>query len=354
MTNDNTALLLTPRAGGGGSAIAVIRLRGRGVSGFLGRFFSKPAAAGRCVHGELREGNWLIDDAVVVVGDEYNWADICVHGGAWVIESVLRLAQREGFEVLEAKLPTPAEALDEASGQMEREMLMHLPLAMTEPAIRMLLDQPGAWRTALKRGVDPAAVLKDRTLWRLLHPGQIAIVGEVNVGKSTLANRLFGQQRSITADLPGTTRDWVGEMADIAGMPAVLIDTPGLRQTADDIERAAISASGEKIAQSELVIEVLDASWASRPRTFPQVSHAGIIVVNKIDLPAGWDFQSLDAIRISAKTGQGMDDLCAAIHRQLGIERLGESRPRWWTERQRAVLAEAIANPAALGKLGVE
>ena len=86
----------------------------------------------------------------------------------------------------------------------------------------MLLNQPAAWR----KGIDPAAMLKDMTLWRLLHPPKIAIVGEPNVGESTLANRLFGQQRSITADVPGTTRDWVGEMADIGGLAAMLIEYP--------------------------------------------------------------------------------------------------------------------------------
>ncbi|MGD0141106.1 MAG: GTPase [Tepidisphaeraceae bacterium] len=356
--HESTAMLLTPRAGGQGSAIAVVRIRGLRVAGFLQRFFSKSPAAGRCVHGNLHDGKSQIDDCLIVVGDDGNWADICLHGGAWVIESVLLLAEREGFEVLDAKLPVAAEALDEAGGEMEREMLMYLPLARNEAAIRMLLDQPNAWRAALKSGVegfastvDAAAVLKDRTLWRLLHPAQIAIVGEPNVGKSTLANRLFGQQRSITADVPGTTRDWVGEMADVAGMPAVLIDTPGLRQTDDAIERAAISASGEKISESELVIEVLDATCASRPLTFPQFPQAGIMVINKIDLPAGWDFQSVDAIRISAKTGQGIDELCMAIHQRMGIRRLDESRPRWWTERQRDILREATANPAALEKL---
>jgi small GTP-binding protein len=355
-------MLLTPGAGGRGSAIAVVRIRGARVGGFLQRFFSKTAVAGRCVHGELRDGKSQIDDCLIVVADDGKWADICVHGGAWVIESVLMLAEREGFEVLEAKLPVAAEALDEAGGEMEREMLMHLPLARNERAIRMLLDQPKAWRAALKSRVegfastlDAAAVLGDRTLWRLLHPGQIAIVGEPNVGKSTLANRLFGQQRSITADVPGTTRDWVGEMADVAGMPAVLIDTPGLRQTDDAIERAAISASGEKISESELVIEVLDATWTSRgPGCTSGAWQAGIIVVNKIDLPAGWDSQSVDAIRVSAKTGQGIDELCMAIHQRMGIQFLHENRPRWWTERQRDVLTEAIENPAALEKLGAQ
>ena len=146
----------------------------------------------------------------------------------------------------------------------------------------MLLNQPAAWQ----KEFDAAAMLKDMTLWRLLHPPKIAIIGEPNVGKSTLANRLFGQQRSITADVPGTTRDWVGEMADIGGLPAMLIDTPGLRETDDPIERGAISASGEKIREADLLIEVLDATWP-RPVSLPENAEGRIVVINKIDQPSG-------------------------------------------------------------------
>jgi small GTP-binding protein len=329
----NSAILLTPRPPGGGSAIAVIRIRGSGVPEFLQKFFSRPPSPEMCVHGELRDGQSTVDDCLVVLDRSGNWADICLHGGAWVIESTLKLAQREGFEIIDSKLPVIAEAFDEAADELEREVLQYLPMALTEPTIRMLLNQPAAWR----KEFDPAALLKDMTLWRLLHPPKIAIIGEPNVGKSTLANRLFSQQRSITADLPGTTRDWVGEMADIGGLAAMLIDTPGIRETDDPIERGAIDASGEKIREADLLIVVLDAT-GPRPLLLPKNSAGRIVVVNKIDRPAGWDVSAADAIRISAKTGEGCEELCRAAHLRLGITDLDVNRARWWTQRQREFL----------------
>jgi small GTP-binding protein len=347
----NTAILLTPPAAVGGSAIAVIRLRGSLLAPFLSRHFSKTALSNRCVHGELRDGDSIIDDPVVVLAADGSWADICLHGGAWVVESALTLARREGFEILPGSaLPLSDEALDDSCSAFEREMLAHLPLARTEPAIHMLLDQPSAWRRAIDTGLNAQNVLADQTLWRLLNPPKVAIVGEPNVGKSTLANQLFGQQRSITADLPGTTRDWVGEFADIDGVSVLLVDTPGQRDAADVIELAAIAASQEQIKASDLVIVVLDAttpppSIASDPRA--------LVVVNKIDQPPAWDFESLDLVQISARTGHGLGGLRHEIHQRLGVARLHESQPRWWTPRQKIVLNESIHNSHSLHQLGL-
>ncbi len=342
----NTAILLTPPAAAGGSAIAVVRLSGPSVGSFLSRCFSKKAMPNRCVHGELRDGESIVDDPVVVLAADGFWADVCLHGGAWVVESALALARREGFEILPGgTLPLPDAALDDTSSLIEREMLAHLPLARTEPAIRMLLDQPNAWHRAIDAGLDARTILADPTLWRLLNPPKIAIVGEPNVGKSTLANQLFGQPRSITADLPGTTRDWVGEIADIDGLAVLLVDTPGQHDAADAIERAAIAASREQIQASDLILVVLDATAApARAIT----DSPAIVVVNKTDQPSGWDFQSLDSIHVSARTGQGLVELRREIHRRLGVEGLHDSRPRWWTQRQRAILAESIESSTPL------
>ena len=104
---------------------------------------------------------------------------------------------------------------------LEQEVLMSLPLARTELTLRMLLAQPAAWDRLIARPPAKAEtenILADRALHWLLHPPRVAIVGAANVGKSTLANQLFGQQRSITVDLPGTTRDWVGETANLDGL----------------------------------------------------------------------------------------------------------------------------------------
>jgi small GTP-binding protein len=294
-------------------------------------------AAGRCVHGELRDGGGVIDDPLVVMGDDGSWADICLHGGPWVVAAMLQLAGGAGFQMVEDSAPPlPRAALDDGGSDLERAVLSHLPLARTELALRVLLEQPLAWRSGLA-DADIKAVTEDRSLWWLLNPPRVAIVGEPNVGKSTLANQLFGQEHSITADWPGTTRDWVGEMANIDGLAVRLVDTPGMRETSDPIEAAAIAASAPQIEGSDLVLLVLDATRRpQRPSEWP----AALAVINKCDQAPTWDLGSLDvtsraAVQISAKDGRGIDELRRRIALHFGIEQPMPNRPRWWTQEQR-------------------
>ena len=261
---ENTALLLTPV---GSAAIAVVRIAGPGVARFLESHFSRPAKIGRCVHGNLTDGSRIIDDAVVVLCDE-STADINVHGGQWVVQSTLDLTAREGFTIQSSARSTAALMSIEAPTELEREVLFHLPSARTELGVRVLLAQKAAWdRLKADADNDPQStsaqierILADHTMSHLLNPPTVAIVGAPNVGKSTLANQLFAQERSIAADLPGTTRDWVGELANIDGLPVMLLDTPGIRETEDVIEQTAIDRSRHEIERAEQIVLVLDAS----------------------------------------------------------------------------------------------
>ncbi len=350
-SSKNSVIALTANPSSQGSAIAVIRIHGPLVPQFLAVHFSKSPIPGKCLHAQLRDQSEIIDDPILLLSQDSQWADISLHGGPWILASALALCQREGFTHIpsfpspgtpgegEGGGPLPHESFAEASDDFQREMLTHLPQALTRQSLRLLLNQPTLWHEALKnKSLDPTLILQDQTLWRLLHPPQIAIVGEPNVGKSTLANLLFAAPRSITADIPGTTRDYVAELADIAGLPATIIDTPGHRQTPDPLERAAIASSQKKIAQSDLLLILLDATHPPQtPLTFP-ASPQKITIINKIDQPSAWDFQSLNPIPISAKTAQGIEALHAAIHRELGITDLNENRPRWWTDRQKLLL----------------
>lgn len=332
----NAVMVLTPPSS---AAIAVVRLRGPNVATFLKNYFSKNPHPGRCIHGELRDGQQLLDDPVILLAPDSTWADISLHGGPWIVQSILDLAGREGFSLQSAKMPLADSFLDDADSPLEREMLAHLPLARTKLALTTLLAQPILWQTALGTRLDPKSIAEDFSLWWLLNPPQIAIVGEPNVGKSTLANQLFGQERSITADLPGTTRDWVGEIADIDGLAAILVDTPGQRHTEDPLEQAAIQASQEKITQSHLVLFILD---ATRPPK--QIPNEGLIIINKVDQPKKWNLNSVkNALPISAKTGKGLEILRQKIREHFGIARLYEPRPHWWTHPQREILIRAAS-----------
>ena len=97
-----------------------------------------------------------------------------------------------------------------------------------------------------------------------------------------------------------------------------------------------------------MVLNVLDAT--ARPTN--AVDRPGaLVVVNKTDQPSSWDFRSLDAIEISARTGAGLEKLRREIHRCLGVVGPNDSRPCWWTERQKALIAESIRDSRPLDLL---
>jgi tRNA modification GTPase len=322
--------------GPGVAAIAVVRIAGPGVRPFLERYFSRPAVVGRCVHGTLNDQGRIIDDPVVAQGAGF--ADINLHGGRWIVSRVLELLCREGFAVKPSDSFPLAEWAADGNTDIEREVCAWLPLARTELAVRVLCNQPAAWESV--KNAPPSQIQRmqnDRALVNLLRLPRVAIIGPPNVGKSTLANRLFEQDRSITADQPGTTRDWVGEIANLDGLTVMLIDTPGRRATADPIEQEAIERSGAVVAGADLMVLVMDASGeVNQPirGEFPEA----MLVMNKMDqvssnrrIPAG-------AIATAATLGQGIDDLRRAIRAHFGCEGIDETLPRIWTDRQRALL----------------
>jgi len=197
-------------------------------------------------------------------------------------------------------------------------------------------------------------LLRDRSLYWLLHPPRVAIVGVPNVGKSTLANQLFAQERSITADLPGTTRDWVGEIANVEGLAIMLVDTPGLRDTGDAIEREAIELGRGEVRRADLVVVVLDLTQAPDAQRDLMRAHPDALqVVNKSDRGSTWEApDSVRVLQTVATTGKGVDTLRNAIKQEfLGTAELETNRPRWWTERQRKILERALGDPHALNEL---
>ena len=140
----------------------------------------------------------------------------------------------------------------------------------------------------------------------------LAIVGRPNVGKSSLFNRLLQQERAIVTDIPGTTRDLVSEIADFAGIPVRLVDTAGLRDTGETIERLGIERSYQAMADADLTIVVLDNSLPQVPEDRALVDRAReqgkyLVVANKSDLPPAWPVG--DYLAVSAHSGAGVEQL---------------------------------------------
>ncbi len=173
---------------------------------------------------------------------------------------------------------------------------------------------------------------------RLIREGlRVAIVGRPNVGKSSLFNALLGSDRAIVTDIAGTTRDQIHERFTIGDIPISLIDTAGLRETTDIVESIGVERSRATIADADVVIVILDASeqTSDEDRTILEsVKDLNyIVVLNKIDKVPSTDVDrmiaaensSLSYLReritpLSAKTGDGIEDLLAAIVRPFSPE----------------------------------
>lgn len=180
----------------------------------------------------------------------------------------------------------------------------------------------------------------------LLREGiHVVLVGEPNVGKSSLLNRLAGDDIAIVTDVPGTTRDTLREQIDIDGLPVHIIDTAGLRESGDKVERIGIERTWAAIAKADLVLLLVDATHAGEggnsaiiqqlPSALPRLQ-----VLNKIDLAgraAGLERQHGETrIWLSAKTGEGIDGLKQAIRELAGWQPAGEGL---FTARARHVAA---------------
>ena len=164
----------------------------------------------------------------------------------------------------------------------------------------------------------------------------IALVGATNAGKSSLFNRLVGENRAIVSDTPGTTRDVVSCTLDIDGYMVNISDTAGLRDTDDAIEQIGIQRTNDEIKNADLILHVIDGQSSDFK---VQSSNNEITVVNKSDL---CDCKHKnDAIYVSAKTGDGIDNLMIAIRRRI-TELVGTSESQLTVNaRTRALLTDA-------------
>jgi tRNA modification GTPase len=168
----------------------------------------------------------------------------------------------------------------------------------------------------------------------LLRSGlHVVLVGQPNVGKSSLLNRLAGEERAIVTDIAGTTRDALRETIQIEGIPLHITDTAGLRDTTDEVEKIGIARTWQEIERADVIVRLVDvrAGLTDADAAIDARLPAGverITVFNKVDV-AGRDAQRVDAdgavsLYLSAKAGQGIELLRAELLRVAGWHRHGE------------------------------
>lgn len=176
-----------------------------------------------------------------------------------------------------------------------------------EDCIARLPEQLGAGRSKAER------LLADGRRGRVLRDGlRVVILGRPNTGKSSLMNALAGFERAIVTDIAGTTRDVLDERLSFDGVPVRLIDTAGIREATDRAEQIGVDRALDEMRRADVQLVLLDGSapLTTEDETLIETTENGIpriLVVNKCDLPRQTDYAG--AISISAKTGQGLEEL---------------------------------------------
>ena len=168
---------------------------------------------------------------------------------------------------------------------------------------------------------------------------RIAFIGKPNVGKSTLVNKLVGLEKSITSDVPGTTRDTVSTETIMGGIPVTLIDTAGIHHSENKIELEGIKRSYKEIDASDLIINLF--CDGSEPVDIKEDIDQ-LLVYNKVDcLP--YTGKNKNVFPVSATTGEGINLLIKHIQKKVGFFRVDAAEPLLTTIRQKEAMGNIIS-----------
>ena len=364
----NNDIIIAPATALGG-AIAVIRLSGSGSieccdTIFRGRKPLAESASHTLHYGRLYDGERIVDDVVVAIfraphsytGEES--VEISIHGSRYIASEVIRLLCAAGARMAEAgefsmraltagRIDlSQAEAVADliashskashaiASTQMRggySEMLEGLreELLNTTSLLELELDfAEEDVEFASRKKLYSMLRHTDSVVMRLMESFRIgnairegvavAIVGRPNVGKSTLLNRLVGDDRAMVSDIAGTTRDTIEESILIDDIRFRFIDTAGLHDTEDQLERMGIERTEQAVAKAQIVICITEPE--SDFAALPTLSDEQVVirVVNKADTTVEHHIE--DALYISAKHNIGIDALRTALREQIDTE----------------------------------
>ncbi len=207
-------------------------------------------------------------------------------------------------------------------------------------------------------------MLNEYDAGKILREGiETVIIGRPNVGKSTLMNLLSGSVRSIVTDIAGTTRDVIEDTVMLGDVPLRLADTAGIRDSEDEVEKVGVDLARQRLSSSQLVLAVFDASSKPSRKDKELLEECEgkplIVILNKCDKDCAFDedfAKGTEVVRMSAKTGEGIDALKDAVARVTFTEQLSPDSAILVSERQRSLAERALysVNEALLGiKSGV-
>lgn len=239
-----------------------------------------------------------------------------------LIDAASREAARSALRSLRGEFSAAVQSL--VAQLVELRALTEAMLDFPEEEVDAVHRDDAAARLARVRAALQDVLAKSRQ-GSLLRSGiQVVIAGHPNVGKSSLLNRLAGEERAIVTPIPGTTRDALREAIHIEGVPLTVIDTAGLRASSDPVERLGIERTRQELERADIVLVLFEAGQAHAPLEDLPAGVGRIEVYNKIDLAPGF-VPPAGAVAVSAKTGAGLDALRKRILQEAGWMATGES-----------------------------
>jgi tRNA modification GTPase len=367
------AIATAPGRGG----IGVVRLSGADLGPFMDGLLGKPLKPRHAHHAVFLDGDGqALDDGIALwfpaphsfTGEHV--LELQGHGGPFVMQSLVdrclelgaRLAQPGEFSrraFLNGKLDLAqaeavADLIDAGSRQAARSALRALEGEFSRRVnglkeaiiqLRMLveatldfpeedidfLEKADAWGRLSALEAQLESVLASTRQGVILRDGlNVVLIGQPNVGKSSLLNQLAGFDAAIVTEVAGTTRDTLREAIQIEGVPLHIVDTAGLRETDDPVERLGIQRTWAAVDKADMALLLIDAQHGVGPAEAAILGRLPEIPVltvhNKIDLNAEQPRLSADGseVWISARQGQGMDLLRQRLLEMAGWQQQGE------------------------------
>lgn len=398
----------------GKSAIGMIRVSGPSAISicdgiFVGKKKLSEMGTFTAAYGKVVDGDKAIDEAIMLVmkaPHTYTTEDtveIDLHGGSYVVRRVMQLLIERGVRPAEPGEFTKRAFLGGRIDMVEAEAVMDVINAETERSldtsvkqlsgklskeirelreiilhntayIESALDDPenyslDGFSEELSKELAQVKQRIERLLstadeGRIIREGiSTAIVGRPNVGKSSLLNQLLGEERAIVTEIEGTTRDTLEEYVDIGGVLLKLIDTAGIRNTEDVVERIGVDKAREVIETADLVLLLVDGATGLEQEDRDIINNLGgkrvIALINKSDIStdvenearaqeirsllAGIGIEDITIVMTSAKTGQGLDELKSQIRDMFYSDKIDYNNQIYITRaRHRAGLITAL------------
>jgi len=353
----------------GRAGIGIVRVSGKDLTSLTSRLLGKLPAPRVATHCNfLGAEDEPLDSGIALffpAPASYTGEDILElqgHGGPVVLQMLLRrcvelgarlaepgeftrraflngkidLAQAEGIsDLIEAATERAARCAlrslrgdfsatiqEAANGLIELRALVEATLDFPEEEIDAIHQADVLKRLASLSDRVSRALMRGRQGSVLRNGLQVVLAGQPNVGKSSILNRLAGEEIAIVTEIPGTTRDPVRQVIQVEGVPIHVTDTAGLRNTADRVEAIGVARAWEAIEKADVLVLVIDARTGVEAADNAVIARlpgnlARVVVFNKIDVsghaPGTTEDETGARIYLSAKTGEGMDRLRDAL-----------------------------------------